>query len=100
MVKNNSILKALSQPNFINICEQFVHNMEEKHMFYCRKPNGVLVNLDSVGYRRCSGAKLSGASICGGWRYFLSNCPKTNTLCSATSGAWVAAITVCNQQLF
>ena len=33
-------------------------------------------------------------------RYFLVNCPKLNQLCSASSGAWVAASTVCNQRLF
>lgn len=69
-------------------------------MFYCRKPNGVLVNLDAGKYRHCSGSRLNGASICGGWRYFLANCPKTNFLCSATSGAWVPAVTVCSQNLY
>lgn len=67
---------------------------------YCRKPNGVLVDLSSNPYKHCSGVNVSGASVCGGWRYFLANCPKTNTMCSATSGGWVAAVTVCGQRLF
>ena len=33
-------------------------------------------------------------------RYFLANCPKINQLCSQFSGAWVSAVTVCNQRLF
>ncbi len=75
-----------------------------RKIMYCRKPNGVLVNLDSPAYRRCSNGTLDGAgqvsAKCGGWKYFYSNCPKTNVLCSALSGAWVAAITVCRQQLY
>jgi hypothetical protein len=34
------------------------------------------------------------------WRLFYSACPKTNTFCSNTSSAYVAAITVCRQALF
>lgn len=34
------------------------------------------------------------------WRFFNVNCPKGNLQCSTTSGAWVPAITVCNQRLF
>ncbi len=70
----------------------------------CRKPNGVLVNLGSLAYRSCSNGSVDGAgqvsAKCGGWKYFYANCPKTNYLCSATSGAWVPAVTVCAQQLF
>lgn len=46
----------------------------------CKKPNGVYTTVT--------------------WRYFLANCPKVNQLCSGFSGAYVPAITVCNQQLF
>lgn len=71
---------------------------------YCRRPNGVLVNLGAPSYRRCSNGSIDGAgqrtAKCGGWRYFYANCPKTNVLCSPFSGAWVAANTVCKQQLF
>lgn len=71
---------------------------------YCRKPNGVLANLDSLAYRRCSNGKIDAAgqrsAKCGGWRFFYANCPRTNVLCSALSGAWVPAVTVCRQQLF
>ncbi len=37
---------------------------------------------------------------CATWRLFYVSCPKLNQLCSTTSSAYVAAITVCNQQLF
>ena len=67
---------------------------------YCRKPNGVLTNLSSGSYNNCASVRLNGTRVCGGWRYFLANCPRTNAMCSSISGAWVAAITVCNQQLF
>ena len=67
---------------------------------YCRKPNGVLANLSAMPYNHCASVRVDGTSVCGGWRYFLANCPRTNTMCSATSGAWVASVTVCNQQLF
>lgn len=33
-------------------------------------------------------------------RFFLANCPSINQLCSQSSGAWVAAVTVCSQRLF
>jgi phage FluMu protein Com len=45
----------------------------------CRKPNGVFTEVT--------------------WQFFFANCPKLNQLCSADDGAWVAAITVCNQRL-
>jgi hypothetical protein len=34
------------------------------------------------------------------WRYFYANCPKVNQLCSGISGGYVAASTVCRQQLY
>lgn len=34
------------------------------------------------------------------YRFFYVNCPKSSFNCSAQSGAWVPAITVCNQRLF
>lgn len=37
---------------------------------------------------------------CAQWRYFYVTCPKLNRLCSTTSGAWVAANTVCQQRLW
>ena len=33
-------------------------------------------------------------------QFFFVRCPRANQLCSSTSGAFVAAITVCNQRLF
>jgi len=37
---------------------------------------------------------------CSTWRYFRVSCPKVNFQCSSLSGAYVAAVTVCNQKLF
>jgi hypothetical protein len=34
------------------------------------------------------------------WRYFYVRCPKLSLTCNAKSGAFVSAITVCNQQLW
>jgi len=47
---------------------------------FCRKADGTLTVVE--------------------WRFFLVTCPKVNQLCSTTSGAWVAATTVCQQALF
>lgn len=37
---------------------------------------------------------------CVTWRLFVAACPGVNQLCSGKSSAYVAAITVCNQNLF
>lgn len=34
------------------------------------------------------------------WRFFYPKCPKINQLCNPQAGAYVAAVTVCNQRLF
>jgi len=64
--------------------------------FYCRKPNGVLTTLR----QNCARANSRINKLCGGWKYFMADCPKGNMLCSGMSGAWVPAITVCAQRLF
>lgn len=70
--------------------------------FYCRKPpargetKGVLTTLK----QHCGLPNSAGNKMCGGWKYFLANCPRNNQLCSGMSGGWVAAITVCGQRLF
>ena len=33
------------------------------------------------------------------WMFFTPNCNNINPKCDPTKGAWVAAITVCNQDL-
>jgi len=33
------------------------------------------------------------------WDFIFANCDTVNPLCNSQSGAWVAAITVCNQGL-
>lgn len=37
---------------------------------------------------------------CSTMRYFKVNCSKINVLCSSVSGAFVPAITICNQRLW
>jgi len=70
--------------------------------FYCRKPpargenTGVLTTLT----QHCARPNSRVNKLCGGWKYFLANCPKGNMMCSGMSGAWVAASTVCGQRLF
>lgn len=34
------------------------------------------------------------------WRLYYPQCPRLSLLCNGKAGAYVAAITVCNQQLF
>jgi hypothetical protein len=34
------------------------------------------------------------------WRYFYTSCPNVNQLCNQWSGGYVAAVTVCRQQLW
>ena len=53
---------------------------DPKNYFYCHAPDGV------YKYLR--------------WRWFYVRCPKLGWNCNAKSGAYVAAITVCNQQLW
>lgn len=70
--------------------------------FYCRKPpargemKGVLTTLK----KHCGMPNIAGAKVCGGWKYFLADCPRTNQMCSGMSGAWLPASTVCSQRLF
>lgn len=65
-------------------------------MFYCRRPDGVLTTLP----QSCARPNSRISKLCGGWKYFMADCPKGNMLCSGMSGAWVAAVTVCGQRLF
>lgn len=48
---------------------------------------------DSNGIQTCEYKNIT-------WRFFFVNCPKSSFNCSAQRGAWVPAITVCNQRLF
>lgn len=34
------------------------------------------------------------------WRLMYPNCSRLNSLCNSSKGAYVAAVTVCNQNLF
>jgi len=52
-----------------------------------------------VGLHRNNSASYTTAS----WRYYYPRCSKVLQslgICSSSAGAWVAAITVCNQRLF
>jgi hypothetical protein len=45
--------------------------------------------------------KPDASYTCVKWRFFYPNCnPRSNVLCLSTAGAWVAAVTVCQQRLF
>lgn len=44
--------------------------------------------------------KSDGTIVTVTYKLFKANCPAVNQLCSGTSTAYVAAITVCNQALF
>lgn len=70
--------------------------------FNCRKPpaRGETVGVLTTLSQNCARANSRVNKLCGGWKYFLADCPKTNQLCSGMSGAWVAAATVCSQRLF
>lgn len=48
--------------------------------FKCKKPDG---NVECIK-----------------WRFFYPDCPRLNLLCNPLSGAWVPAVTVCDQRLF
>lgn len=70
--------------------------------FYCRKPatNGQEIGVLTTLKQNCARPNSRVSKLCGGWKYFLADCPRTNQLCSALSGAWVAAATVCSQRLY
>ena len=46
----------------------------------CKKPNGFFTTVS--------------------WRFYYPQCPPLNFQCNGKAGAWVAAVTICNQQLF
>jgi len=70
--------------------------------FYCRKApaRGERVGVLTTLRQNCARANSRVNKLCGGWKYFLADCPKTNQLCSGLSGGWVAVTTVCSQRLF
>jgi hypothetical protein len=43
--------------------------------------------------------KSNGSISCSKWKYFMADCPKNNMMCSGMSGAYLPAITICNQRL-
>jgi uncharacterized delta-60 repeat protein len=43
--------------------------------------------------------KSDGSISCSKWKYFMADCPKNNRMCSGMSGAYLPAITICNQRL-
>jgi len=70
--------------------------------FYCRKApaRGETVGVLTTLQQNCAHPNSSINQLCGGWKYFLANCPKNNQLCSGMSGGWVSAITICGQRLY
>lgn len=75
---------------------------EDKMAFYCRKPvrSGETVGVLTTLTQYCARSNSRVAKICGGWKYFMADCPKNNQMCSGMSGGWVAAVTVCGQRLY
>lgn len=68
-----------------NKCKGVYASGKPNRKFYCLK------NLDSEGDPVYS---------CAAMRYFKVSCNKINGQCNSISGAWVAAATVCSQNLF
>ena len=70
--------------------------------FYCRKPpaRGETVGVLTTLRQNCARSNSRINKLCGGWKYFLADCPRLNQLCSGKSGAWLPAITICGQRLF
>lgn len=70
--------------------------------FYCRKPpaRGEKVGVLTTLRQHCARPNSRVNKLCGGWKYFLADCPKTNQLCSSLSGAWLPSATVCGQRLY
>lgn len=71
-------------------------------VFYCRKPKvmGESVGVLTTLRQNCARSNSRIKKLCGGWRYFLADCPKNNMMCSGMSGAWLPASTVCAQRLY
>jgi hypothetical protein len=68
---------------------------------YVAQPSGVVgLPENSTNYFYCRTPGLSAVYKYVRWRWFYVRCPKLNLLCNSTSGAYCAAITVCNQQLW
>lgn len=70
--------------------------------FYCRKPvaKGETVGVLTTLNQSCARPNSRINKLCGGWKYFMADCRKPNMMCSAMSGAWLPASTVCGQRLF
>lgn len=70
--------------------------------FYCRKApkRGETVGVLSTLKQKCARPNSNVDRLCGGWKYFLANCPKGNQMCSGMSGAWLSVTTVCSQRLY
>lgn len=70
--------------------------------FYCRKAprSGETVGVLTTLRQNCARANSRVNKLCGGWRYFMANCPKGNQLCSGMSGAWLPVVTVCANRLY
>jgi hypothetical protein len=58
------------------------------------------VTVDRTKYFYCRTPGLSAVYKYVRWRWFYTRCPKLNMSCNSKRGAFCAAITVCNQQLW
>ena len=78
-------------PEYTALAQKFLDTITEN-------PNNCS-QVCSTGFKCLTNSKCS----CRKWRYFYSGCKRTQQalgICSGMSGAYVPAITVCNQQLF
>lgn len=78
------------------------YGIQSKTMIASITNNGIVTMTKAATKTSTSNILFLGVSSskCGGWKYFLADCPKGNMLCSGMSGAWVPATTVCSQSLF
>jgi hypothetical protein len=67
--------------------------------FTCFPPTSNALDLPpSSTQLKCK--KPDGFFTCVQWFFFYPNCRNVNLNCNSTAGAWVPAVTICNQQLF
>jgi hypothetical protein len=59
----------------------------------CRRKNKN-IDLSSGAFRSCGG------SVCGGWRFFYSDCDPRDATCVGRTGAWLPVASVCSLDLY
>jgi len=59
----------------------------------CRRKNKN-IDLSSGAFRSCGG------NVCGGWRFFYSDCDPRDATCVGRTGAWLPVASVCSLGLY